>query len=872
MRTVRGHFIGLATAIVVPAFLISAFLMWWDAEREREALERDLLGRARILSQAIEREMRVSIAALEAVRHSTVLMQGDVQAFIEVAKQLHADHPHWNGVVLTDREGQQVFNLAAQPGRPLPNIAHYEVIRGALAGRASVSELLVGRVLPVNLVGIDVPVWIDGHVKYALGLSMPASYFQNILASHPVPKGWIIGVVDQKGIIVARSVDPTGGVGKPTAPFWMTTEKPEDIVRGIGRLDIPIVGAYARSELSGWRALVSVPVTVLNEQRNRRILALGLGSGALLLAGGAGAILLGRRVVRPIEHLARDAALYLQQTPPDDSAVKALDETRILAESLTRAGHDQRQALAARGESDKQFKLLVEGVSDYALYMLDPNGNVSTWNSGALRIKGYSAEEIVGKHFSKFYTNEDREAGEPQRALEAAEQNGRFEKESWRVRKDGTRFWAHVVIDAIRDDNGKLIGYAKITRDITERKRSQELLDGAREALLQSQKMEAIGQLTGGVAHDFNNLLMVVLSSLELMRKRLPDDAKLMALLENAVQGAQRGSTLTKRMLAFARRQELKKEVIDIPQLVSGMSDLLQRSLGPSIVIETHFPVVSKPVLGDANQLEMILLNLTVNARDAMPNGGQIVIATREEVLRPGEGNQLRPGTYVCLTVRDTGTGMDEVTLHRAMEPFFTTKGTGKGTGLGLSMVHGVAEQSGGWFTLRSRLGEGTTAELWLPVAEGQASASRSEEVLTDKLADLPSLTILAIDDDGLVLTNTVAMLGELGHSAIAASSGKQALDILRKHGSVDLVITDYAMPQMTGLELANAIKKQWPHIPVIIATGFAEMAAEVDTTLPKLAKPFTEAELAKMLDLDFLRAGDGERVLKFRSRPSSKH
>jgi PAS domain S-box-containing protein len=524
-------------------------------------------------------------------------------------------------------------------------------------------------------------------------------------------------------------------------------------------------------------------------------------------------------------------------------------------------------------QSQEQFKLLVQGVTDYAIYMLDPEGVVTNWNLGAQRIKGYAPNEIIGKHFSTFYTDEDRNAGVPQRALETVQREGRFEKEGWRVRKDGSRFWAHVIIDAIRDDHGKLIGCAKITRDITERKKSEELLEGARKALMQSQKMEAIGQLTGGIAHDFNNLLMAVLGSLELMRKRLPDDPKLMALLENAVQGAQRGSTLTKRMLAFARRQELKKEVIDIPELVRGMSDLLQRSLGPSIAIETHFPLVAKPVLGDANQLEMILLNLTVNARDAMPDGGQIVISTREEVLRPGEGNHLRPGPYVCLTVRDTGIGMDEVTLQRAMEPFFTTKGPGKGTGLGLSMVHGVAEQSGGWFTLRSRQGEGTTAELWLPVAEGQAPASvRSERSPGDAVPDRPSLTVIAVDDDELVLTNTVAMLDDLGHEAIAATSGRQALDFIGKHRTVDLVITDYAMPQMTGLELANAIKKQWPDIPVIIATGFAEMADQIDVTLPKLAKPFTEDELAEALDLVTLGTCDGGRVLKFRSRPSSKN
>jgi PAS domain S-box-containing protein len=540
---------------------------------------------------------------------------------------------------------------------------------------------------------------------------------------------------------------------------------------------------------------------------------------------------------------------------------------------ITRDLTERKAAEDELKKSQEAFRLLVHGVSDYAIYMLDTTGLVTNWNLGAQRIKGYLPEEIIGRHFSTFYTDEDRQTGEPQKALETVERAGRFEKEGWRVRKDGSRFWAHVIIDPIRDDHGKLIGYAKITRDITERKNTQQQLEAAREALHQSQKMEAIGQLTGGVAHDFNNLLMAVLGSLELMRKRLPDDAKLLSLLENAVQGAQRGTVLTKRMLAFARRQELKKEAVDIPDLIRGMTDLLQRSLGPSILIETHFPLVSKAVLADANQLEMILLNLAVNARDAMPDGGRVVIATREEVLRAGGGSRLKPGSYICLTVSDTGMGMDEATLRRAMEPFFTTKGLGKGTGLGLSMVHGVAEQSGGWFTLRSRQGEGTTAELWLPVAEGQAQqVGRSERRAIEGGADQRPLVVLAVDDDGLVLTNTVAMLEDLGHTAISASSGKEALEILRQQGAVDLVITDYAMPQMTGLQLADAIKKEWPEVPVIIATGFAEMEPEAGPSLPKLAKPFTEAELAKELERVVPSARIGARVLKFQTGAGSKN
>jgi PAS domain S-box-containing protein len=502
---------------------------------------------------------------------------------------------------------------------------------------------------------------------------------------------------------------------------------------------------------------------------------------------------------------------------------------------------------------EQQFRLLVQGVTDYAIYMLDPQGRVSNWNVGAERIKGYTADEIVGSHFSQFYTEEDRGAGLPQVALDTAVREGRFEKEGWRVRKDGSRFWAHVVIDPIRDDDGQPIGFAKVTRDITERRDAQKALEQAQQALFQSQKMESIGQLTGGIAHDFNNLLMAVLGSLELVQKRLVDnDPKTLSLLENAVLGAQRGAALTRRMLAFARRQDLKTESVDLPALVRGMTGLIERSIGPSVRINARFPDNLPTVLTDANQLEAALINLAVNARDAMPEGGEIAIAAHLEQLGPNNRCGLPPGPYVCLSVADTGEGMDEATVAHAMEPFFTTKGVGKGTGLGLSMVHGLAEQSGGRLRLESQPGKGTTVEMWLPVSGGAPAAVRAHPLYAAPDPPTRRMTVLAVDDDSLVLMNTCAMLEELGHSVLQAESGSEALHLLNARPDIALLITDQAMPEMTGLQLSEIAKAQRPDLPVILATGYAELPAGADPALRRLAKPFTQAELAQALaDID---------------------
>ncbi len=541
--------------------------------------------------------------------------------------------------------------------------------------------------------------------------------------------------------------------------------------------------------------------------------------------------------------------------------IRGEDGTLVGYAKVTRDLTERRAALAALERSEQHFRLLVQGVRDYAIYMLDPQGKVTSWNRGAQRFKGYTDDEIIGEHFSRFYTDEDRTSGLPAKALRTAATEGRFEAEGWRVRKDGTCFWAHVVIDPIRGEHGELIGFAKITRDVTERRNTERTLEDTRARFVQSQKMEAIGQLTGGVAHDFNNLLAVVLGNLHLARKRLPPDRKLLQLVENSIQAAERGATLTKRMLAFARQQKLETGPVDVPKLVWGMAELLKGSIGAGILVDMLFPPELPLANVDANQLELALLNLAVNARDAMPEGGTITIAAREAMVARDEAPGLGPGRYVCLSVTDTGDGMDEQTLDRATEPFFTTKGVGKGTGLGLSMIHGFAEQSGGRLFLKSVPGQGTIAELWLPEAEaGEPGRGMPEAGLCS--SSTRSLRVLVVDDDPLVLMNTAAMLEDLGHVVKEAASGPQALHVLRCAEPFDLVITDRLMPGMNGTQLIAAISQEYPGLPVILASGYADPTEGEHADDVRLTKPFGQEELSRAIQT---RLQAERRILAFR-------
>jgi PAS domain S-box-containing protein len=522
-------------------------------------------------------------------------------------------------------------------------------------------------------------------------------------------------------------------------------------------------------------------------------------------------------------------------------AIKDEDGKLIGIAKITRDMTEQREAQQALLEAERRFRILVQGVTDYAIYMLDSEGRVTNWNAGAERIKGYSPDDIIGEHFSRFYTPEDRDVGVPKRALDTARSTGRYEAEGWRVRKDGTRFWASVVIDAVKDENGELIGFAKITRDMSEKRETQLRLEESREQLFRSQKMEALGQLTGGLAHDFNNLLTAIMGASELALRNLDNPEKLKRMLDGVRGSAQRGASLTKQLLAFARAQQLEIKQVDLKSFFGELTTLIRPSLRSNIVLVTEISDQLWPVDADAGALELVLLNLAFNARDARKEGGELKISAHNVVLS-GEAEGLR-GEHVALKIADTGTGMTPQVMERVFEPFFTTKGYGEGTGLGLSQVFGFAKQIGGGVTVDSKPGKGATFTLYLPASHGAADKDSPRANGKHALG-----RVLIVEDDTLLAELAAGMLGELGFEGVVAHSAKEALEQLTGGERPKLIFSDIVMPGgISGIELARKVRDRFPELPILLTTGYSE---EVGGShgFPVLQKPYELDALAGAL------------------------
>ncbi len=512
-----------------------------------------------------------------------------------------------------------------------------------------------------------------------------------------------------------------------------------------------------------------------------------------------------------------------------------------------KARQDRKRALEAERRANEGLRLLVDAVRDHAIFVLDREGRVATWNAGAQRLIGYESAEIVGKDLRGFYPPEDVADGKPSRHLETARAAGRVEEEAWRLRKDGSRFWANVVITPLSDDAGTLFGFAQVTRDLTERRRLEEQVH-------QAQKMEAIGRLAGGIAHDFNNVLSVVLGHSEMIVADLRVDEPLRAEVEEIRLAAVRAAELTRQLLAFSRRQVLEMRPVDLTQSVGSMEKMLRRLLGASVSLTTLLATDLYTVRADPGQVEQVVMNLVVNARDGMPGGGKLTIETANVTIDDEYArthHDVRPGEYAMLAVTDTGIGMNEETLTRIFEPFFTTKEAANGTGLGLATVFGIIKQSAGHIWVYSEPGRGSTFKIYLPKASGPPDRRASQRPPVESIRG--SETILLVEDDDQVRALARGILRRNGYVVLEAPNGGEAILICEQHTArIHLLLTDVVLPRMSGRQLAERLVAMRPEMKVLFMSGYTDDAVLLhgllDSGVAYLQKPLTPASLTRKI------------------------
>jgi PAS domain S-box-containing protein len=553
-------------------------------------------------------------------------------------------------------------------------------------------------------------------------------------------------------------------------------------------------------------------------------------------------------------------------------ALETENQERQLVEGALR--HDiaeRRKTHEALLESEWRFRTVVQGITNYAIFLLDQDGCITEWNVGAQRIHQYSAPEIIGAHFSRFFSDEEQQSGEPARALQVAAYEGKYAFEGWRVRRDKSRFWASVVIEAIRDQAGALVGFVNITHDVTERREARVSLERAQEQLSQSQKMEALGQLTGSIAHDFNNLLMIVSGYAQLLRRQFNDPKHLKAI-DAINSAANRGESLTRQLLAFSRRQPINPVVTDLKERIDAVHEMLVGSLRGNVQLKCDIAADLWPVEVDIAELELALVNVAVNARDAMPGGGVLILSAANVILAKSDGVDQLEGDFVALAMTDTGVGIAPDVLPRIFEPFFTTKALGKGTGLGLSQVYGFSQQSGGTVVATSTVGRGTAITIYLP--RKHATVVKATEAAPSPPIVPSEGTILMVEDNPEVAHVTASLLEQLGYQVMRADNAMDALSALQSGSNIMLVFSDIVMPgNMNGVALAQEISNRYPKLPVLLTSGYSDVAHTAASQFRILRKPFQLPALEKAIReaLKHARARQGsDRVLSFmpRSRP----
>jgi PAS domain S-box-containing protein len=858
--SVRSYLLVMVLAILLPVGAFAGVLFWRDADSEIARSDQQLENDAHELALDVDRDLQGKMITLETLATANSMENRDYARFYDRATRVK--DLAGVDISLRGRDGQQLANTRVPWGTPLPRNPYPDDEKAATTGKPYVSNVVAGTVAGHPIYLISVPISENGAIAYFLHMTADLAQLDDLLHSEIVP-GQIAGILDRDNVVLARTEGSRERIGKPASKSFVDQIKSEQgtwLGQNIQGYEIRL--GYARSKLSGWIVWVGVPDADIQNPLHRALWRLSALGAALTILSLGVAYWFGGRLAGSSRTLAAQASALGRGDvlTPVNIPVRELDEVghELVAAGVRRKELEQQLVRTATRESERRFQTLVHGVTDYAIYMLDPQGHVTNWNTGAMRIKGYNESEIVGRHFSIFYTPEDRADGVPARTLLTAINEGRYEAEGWRVRKDGTRFWASVVIDRIEDSNGELLGLAKITRDTTERREAQQRLEAAREQLYQSQKMDAVGQLTGGVAHDFNNLLTIIIGNLDNAKRTIDnwqDGARerLRRAVDMALVGANRAAVLTGHLLAFSRRQPLEPKLLDVNRLLSHLSAFLTPSLGEAVQLEVVGAGGIWPVEADAVQLETAILNLTVNARDAMPEGGRLTIEASNVLLDESycaDNAEVRPGQYVLIAVTDEGVGMREEVATRAFEPFFTTKETGQGTGLGLSQVYGFVKQSGGHVKIYSEPGHGTTVRVYLPRARDDKKKAGESQV---RSATPPSAygkeIILVVEDDADVRDFICGTLEELKYTVLQAHDAASALQVLERESKIDLLLTDVILPGPNGRELANAVLAQRPGLKVLFMTGYSRNAivhqGRLDEGVELIQKPLTQDSLA---------------------------